>query len=232
VSDDSRGAFKRLAATRPTEPAKALSIDKRRALEQVARQIASCRRCRQSGTGKPVAGEGNPDADIVFVGEAPGRREAELGRPFVGRAGRWLRRALRDIGLDEDSVYFTNAVTYRPSHRKPGSADVAHARTHLLQELEVINPRIVVLLGSTACAGALSEKVAVRDRHGATVERDGRTYLITCHPAAAARFPAIRKAVRQDLSTLKALLARSRGRRRPRLRLLSERNRRRAQLPR
>lgn len=192
-----------------------MRIDKRPALEHMARQIASCRRCRQSGVGKPVVGEGNPDAEIVFVGEAPGRREAESGRPFVGRAGQWLRGALRNIGLDEHSVYFTNPVKYRPVRRKPGRADLAHARVHLLQQLNIINPRIVVLLGSTACAGALSEKVAVRDRHGTIIERDGRTYLITCHPEAAARFPAIRKAVRQDLSTLKALVAGSSARRRP-----------------
>jgi DNA polymerase len=159
-----------------------------------------------------VVGEGNPDAEIVFVGEAPGRREAESGRPFVGRAGQWLRRALRTIGLNGQAVYFTNAVRYRPAHGKPRRSDVAHARVHLLEQLSIISPRIVVLLGRTACAAALGETVAVRQRHGTSIERDGRTYLITCHPSAAARFPAIRKAVRHDLSILKTLVDESSAR--------------------
>lgn len=186
-----------------------LSIDKRVALERMAKRIASCRKCRRRGLGKPVVGEGNPDAEVVLVGEAPGRSEAESGRPFVGRAGQWLRQALRHIGLDEHSVYFTNPVKYRPVQRKPTPEDVAHGRVHLLQQLDIIDPRIVVLLGSTACLGVLNEKVTVRGRHGAIIERDGRTYLITCHPAAAARFPAIRRAVRRDFSVLKTLIARS-----------------------
>lgn len=180
------------------------------ALDAIARQIGSCRRCRQGGVGKPVAGEGSPDAEIVFVGEAPGRKEAESGRPFVGMAGQWLRRAIRRIGLDEGSVYLTSPVKYRPARRKPSPADVAHGQIHLLEQLDVLDPKIVVLLGSVACLGALNEKVSVRDRHGKVIEREGRTYLITCHPAAAARFPAIGKAVLQDFRKLKALVARLR----------------------
>src|SRR5918994_7799496 len=89
--------------------------NKSAALARIAKQIESCRRCRQQALGKPVAGEGSPDAEIVFVGEAPGRMEAESGRPFVGKAGQWLRRAIRGIGLDESSVYLTSPVKYRPA---------------------------------------------------------------------------------------------------------------------
>jgi uracil-DNA glycosylase family 4 len=163
--------------------------------------------------GNAVVGEGNPDAEIVFVGEAPGRKEAESGRPFVGQAGQWLRRSIRNMDLDEGAVYLTSPVKYRPVRGKPTRADVAHGRVHLLRQLEIIDPKIVVLLGNAACLAVLSEHVHVRDRHGRVIQRDGRTYLITYHPAAAARFPAIRKVVLQDFRKLTALVGQSRDRR-------------------
>ena len=132
--------------------------------------------------GQAVVGEGCADAQVVFVREAPGRHEAESGRPFVGKAGQWLRRAIRRIGLSEDAVYLTSPIKFRPSRRKPTATAVAHGRIHLRQQIDIINPRIVVLLGSTACLGVLSEKVAVRARHGGLIERDGRTYLIYLPP--------------------------------------------------
>jgi DNA polymerase len=180
--------------------------DKAVALRRLARQTESCRRCRRGGIGKAVVGERSADARIVFVGEAPGRHEAESGRPFVGQAGQWLRRAIRGIGLDEEEVYLTSPIKYRPKWRKPTAADIAHGRVHLRQQIDIINPRIVVLLGSTACLGVLKEKIAVRARHGSLVERNGRTHLITCHPAAAARFPAIRRAVQRDFRKLRRLV--------------------------
>src|SRR5439155_10194362 len=81
---------------------------KRAALREIERQIATCRQCKRGAVGNPVPGEGNPDADVVFIGEAPGRQESETGRPFVGRAGQWLRAAIKNIGLDERAVYCTN----------------------------------------------------------------------------------------------------------------------------
>jgi DNA polymerase len=150
-------------------------------------------------------GEGNADAQIVFVGEAPGRHEAESGRPFVGQAGQWLRRAIRGIGLDEDVVYLTSPIKYRPKRPKLRRADIAHARVHLREQIDIIEPRVIVLLGNTACLGVLNENIAVRARHGSLVERDGRAHFITCHPAAAARFPAIRRAVQGDFRKLRRL---------------------------
>ena len=89
------------------------------ALRKVAKQIEFCRRCRRDGIGKAVVGEGSADAQVVFVGEAPGRHEAESGRPFVGKAGQWLRRAIRGIGLHENPVFITSAIKYRRKRRKP-----------------------------------------------------------------------------------------------------------------
>jgi DNA polymerase len=186
-----------------------MNRDKRAALDQVARQIASCATCRRRGGGSIISGEGNPDAAVVFVGEAPGRSELQLRRPFVGRAGQWLRRAIRNIGLNEQDVYFANSIAYRPVDRKPTRADVAHGRIHLQKQLAIVDPRIVVLLGNTACSSVLQQNVAVRERHGTLVDREGATYLITCHPSAAARFPAIGRAVQRDFQRLKKILAQS-----------------------
>ena len=110
-----------------------------------------------------------------------------------------------DIGLNEHAAYLTSPVKYRPARGRPSRAAVAHGRLHLRRQLDILDPKIVVLLGQVACRGALNEEVAVRKRHGLIVERAGTTYLIICHPAAAARFPAIRKAVLQDFRTLKRL---------------------------
>ena len=184
-----------------------MSEGKRAALDRVARQISACRQCRQGAVGKPVAGEGNPDADVVFVGEGPGRHEAESGRPFVGRAGQWLRAAIKNSGLDEHLVYLTSPVKYRRARRTITAADVAHGRTHLLEQLDIIDPRIVVLLGKVACLAVLGEHVPVRERHGQVIGGPARSYLITCHPAAAARFPEIRRAVQQDFRKLRTLVA-------------------------
>jgi uracil-DNA glycosylase family 4 len=137
----------------------------------IARQIESCRRCKRGGVGKAVAGEGSADAEIVFVGEAPGRHEAESGRPFVGQAGQWLHRAIQSIGLDEKAVYLTSPIKYCRARGTPTTADITHGRIHVRQQIDVIDPRIVVLLGSTACLGVLNEKIAVWAQHGRLIER-------------------------------------------------------------
>ena len=179
---------------------------KAQALRRIARQIESCRTCKRGAVGKAVVGEGSANAQIVFVGEAPGRHEAESGRPFVGQAGQWLRRAIQTSGLHEDTVYLTSPIKYRRM-RGATAADVAHGGIHLRQQIDIINPRIVVLLGSTACLAVLNEQIAVRAQHGRFIDRDGRTHLVTCHPAAAARFPAVRRIVQQDFRKLSRLAA-------------------------
>jgi DNA polymerase len=150
---------------------------------------------------------GRAGALVVFVGEAPGRHEAEAGRPFVGRSGQWLRRAIQGIGLDETETYLTSAIKRRRARGAPTAADIAHGAIHLRRQLDIIHPRVVVLLGRVACLAVLNERIPVCARHGSLIERHGRTYLVTCHPAAAARFPAIRRAVLQDFRKLKRLVA-------------------------
>ncbi|MEW6585028.1 MAG: uracil-DNA glycosylase [Nitrospirota bacterium] len=177
-------------------------------LDRIAREIEHCPECIKWGSGKAVPGEGNPDARIFFVGEAPGKEESSTGRPFVGRSGKFLRSALRDIGLDEKEIYISSPVKYRPKQATPSRKNVEHGFIHLEKQLAAINPEIVVLLGRIACLAVLGEKVTVEKAHGSVIRRSGKIYLITFHPAAAMRFPSIRRKFVSDFRKLKRLIGR------------------------
>lgn len=192
--------------------------DKATELEKIAREIERCRVCQKDKSGKAVPGEGNPDAEVVFIGEAPGRREAKTGRPFIGRSGKFLRTLIREIGLKEKGVFITSPVKYLPDRgtpRKaalpprgftPSKSDINHGRLHLLKQLKIIDPKIVVLLGKVACFGVLEEDLAINKRHGEVIQKNGKTYFITFHPSAALRFPPIKKLFIEDFGKLKTLI--------------------------
>jgi uracil-DNA glycosylase len=176
-------------------------MDKQKKLNKITNEIENCIVCKQGKSGKAVPGEGNPDAKVVFIGEAPGRQEAVTGRPFIGRSGQLLRSLIRGIGLKEADVYITSPVKYLPDSGTPTSQDIAHGRIHLQQQLAVIRPKFVVLLGRVAAEGVLHEKVAITKEHGQIIgksfnkaqdkrsEQTGIKYFLTFHPAAALRFP-------------------------------------------
>jgi uracil-DNA glycosylase len=176
-------------------------------LLKIAGEIEVCEICRQGKVGSAVVGEGNPYARIVFIGEAPGKEEAKIGRPFIGRSGRFLRSLIREIGLEEKEVFITSPVKYLPRRGTPTKADIAHGRIHLLQQLTVIDPEIIVLLGSVASLAVLDRKVAVSQEHGKMNKKGDQTYLITFHPAAAMRFPKIRKEFYDDFKKLRELIS-------------------------
>ncbi len=120
--------------------------DKQKKLEAIAREIEKCRQCRKGKHGKAVPGEGSPNAKIAFIGEAPGREEAKTGRPFIGRSGKLLRSLIRDAGLREQDVFITSPVKYLPDRGTPSADDIAHGRIHLSKQLDIIDPKFVVLL--------------------------------------------------------------------------------------
>ena len=182
-------------------------MNKEQALKRIASEIMHCRLCRKGGTGKAVPGEGNPDARIVFIGEAPGREEAKTGRPFVGRSGKLLRQAIRDIGLDESAVFITSPVHYLPLRGTPSTAMIHHGRQHLFEQLSVIKPDMIVLLGNSACIALLDGKVEITKKHGSLVRKDDRTYFITVHPAYAVRFTKGKELMLSDFAALKGLIA-------------------------
>lgn len=175
-------------------------------LEKIAEEIRACKICKAGKIGKAVPGEGNADADIVFLGEAPGKKEAESGRPFVGRTGKVLRGLIKDVGLKDENVYITSPVKYLPNYATPTPKDIEHGKTHLLKQLDVIRPKIVVLMGRVAALAVLNKNVPIAKEHGKIVKQDGITYLITYHPAAPLYSPKVREELVKDFKILKKLI--------------------------
>lgn len=184
--------------------------EKAAALLAIAQKVRRCRTCRRDKIGVAVPGEGSPEADIVFLGEAPGKEEAKAGRPFIGRSGKLLRALIADAGLKAEEVFITSPVKYLPMHVTPTLAEVAHGRKHLAEQFAVIQPKIVVLLGRTACLAALGESCEIAKVHGTIVEREGVRYLRTYHPAAPLYSPKLRTELADDFKKLKRLLQKNR----------------------
>lgn len=189
-------------------------MNKQQELSKIEWEIKNCKTCKINKSGMPVPGEGNPDADVVFIGEAPGKQEAAIGRPFIGRSGQLLRSLIRGIGLKEEDVFIASPVKYLPNGPDgtpggtPKPADIAHGRIHLMKQFAVIQPKVVMLLGRVAAEGVLERKVAVVSEHGEVIEeKDGIKYFLTIHPAAALRFPLKYKPLlKEDFQRLKMLL--------------------------
>ena len=145
-----------------------------------------------------VPGEGNPDADVVFVGEAPGASEDKQGRPFVGSAGKLLDGLLEAAGLERDDVFITNVVKARPpGNRDPKADEVEHHLPWLLAQLEIIEPKLIVPLGRHAL-GRFVADVKIGEVHGQVVESDGRTIFPMYHPAAALHNQSLRPTLHED----------------------------------
>jgi uracil-DNA glycosylase len=181
-------------------------MNKEQALNEIAAEIRACRLCKKDGLGKAVPGEGNPDARVVFVGEAPGKEEAKSGRPFIGRSGKFLRKMIRELGLEENEVFITSPGHYLPLRGTPSKETIIHGRQHLFKQLSVIKPKIVVLLGNSACVAMLDSKMEMSRSHGTLVEKEGRKYFITFHPAYAMRFPDGKKLFIRDFFELGRIL--------------------------
>jgi uracil-DNA glycosylase family 4 len=153
-----------------------------------------------------VPGEGNPHAAVVFVGEAPGAKEDELGRPFVGAAGRVLDELLAGIGLDRGDVFITNVLKARPpQNRDPRPDEVEHHRAWLDAQLEAIRPELVVPLGRHALA-RLVPGAKIAEVHGRRIEHEGRAYFPLYHPAVAlygrSKLPELEADMRRLAATL------------------------------
>jgi DNA polymerase len=155
---------------------------------------------------KLVPGEGNPDAEVVIVGEAPGAAEDEQGRPFVGRAGKLLDALLAEAGLVREEVFITNVVKARPpDNRDPKAPEVRHYLPWLIAQLEVIEPTLVVPLGRHPLAHfAPAAKIAAV--HGAVLETEARRLFPLYHPAAALHNPGLRETLVEDARALRAAL--------------------------
>ena len=154
-------------------------------LDSIAENVRECQKCELCETRiKAVPGKGNFDADVIFVGEAPGRNEDIHGEPFVGAAGKRLDMILEDTGIDRKDVYITNIVKCRPpKNRVPSKKEEESCNDFIKQEIEIINPKIICVMGNTAY-GTLLDGKEITKNHGKIVEEDGRKFFVTFHPAA------------------------------------------------
>lgn len=149
-----------------------------------------------------VPGEGNPDAAVVFVGEAPGANEDKQGRPFVGSAGRILAELLADAGLVREDVFITNVVKARPpKNRDPKRDEIEHHLPWLIRQLDVIAPRFVVPLGRHALAH-FAPDAKIGEAHGTVIETDQRSVFPMYHPAAAIYNRSLRETLSEDARKL------------------------------
>ena len=154
-------------------------------LDSIAENVRECQKCELCETRiKAVPGKGNFDANVIFVGEAPGRNEDIHGEPFVGAAGKRLDMILEDTGIDRKDVYITNIVKCRPpKNRVPSKKEEESCNDFIKQEIEIINPKIICVMGNTAY-GTLLDGKEITKNHGKIVEKDGRKFFVTFHPAA------------------------------------------------
>lgn len=181
-------------------------MDKAIALQKIAKQIAVCAVCKAEKSGLPVPGEGNPDADVMFLGEAPGKNEAKTGRPFIGRSGQLLRRMIREAGFNEADVYITSPVKYLPDRGTPTKEHIKHGKIHLSKQLEVIQPKYIALMGATAVFAIFGKSMPIMKVHGNVVKENGYTYIIMLHPAAVLRFPKYAPLMKADFKKLASLI--------------------------
>ncbi len=155
-------------------------------LEELAARASVCVRCRlaKSRT-QAVFGVGNPNADVMFIGEGPGYHEDKQGEPFVGAAGQLLTRLLGEIGLRREDVYIANVVKCRPpGNRDPMPDEIEACRPYLVGQLENIRPRLVVTLGNFATRVILDRQVSISRVRGQRFDVDGLAVIPTFHPAA------------------------------------------------
>jgi len=181
-------------------------MSKKEDLEKIAEEIKNCEECKRSKFGLPVPGEGSPNAKIMFLGEAPGINESKIGKPFVGKSGKFLNKLLESIGIKREEVFITSPVKYYPGKRAPTNEEISHGMVHTWKQIEIINPKIIVLLGNVAIKGTLGKNYKISEIHGKPIKKDGRIYFPTFHPSAARRFPKIRKLVEEDFKKLKKII--------------------------
>jgi uracil-DNA glycosylase len=170
-------------------------------------EILECKKCplhlRRTNA---VPGTGNYNAKLMIIGEGPGRDEDIQGKPFVGKAGKLLTQLLSEIGISREEVYITNVVKCRPpDNRVPEESEIEACRDYLRRQIEIINPKIILLLGSTALKAVIGEKSITKVR-GEEIEIDGIIYLPTFHPAAVLRDESNKlPQIREDFRKLKEL---------------------------
>src|SRR5919201_6532120 len=188
------------------------AAERRERLVEVYREAVDCQRCPLAATRtKVVFGAGNADADLMFIGEAPGAEEDRQGLPFVGRAGQLLTELLAGIGMRREDVWICNTVKCRPpGNRDPQPAEIEACHPYLMSQIALIEPRVVATLGNFATKLITGSRAGITRVRGTPQVHEiaGRTVFVmpVLHPAAALRTPSLVATLRDDFASLAALL--------------------------
>lgn len=180
-------------------------MDKARVLEEFKREVELCQKCDlRKGCQRVIFGEGNSDAGIMLIGEGPGREEDRLGRPFVGRAGQLLDKILNACGFDRmNHVYIANIVKCRPpGNRAPLPDEKEYCLPYLYKQIEIIDPKIIILLGATALQGLIDPKARISKMRGMWLMWENRYVMPTYHPAALLRNPNLKRPTWEDFKLI------------------------------
>ena len=186
-----------------------ISADKAENLERLKKSIGAIKNCSlKSSATNIVFGDGNPKSKIMLVGEAPGSNEDQEGLPFVGRAGALLDKMLASINLNRKNVYISNIINYRPpENRRPTDEEVNRYMPFIKKHIEIINPKILVLLGSTAMNALIGNDIVISKARGKWIDKEfgscKTSVIITFHPAFLMRQPAQKKMAWIDLKMIR-----------------------------
>jgi uracil-DNA glycosylase family 4 len=177
-------------------------------LEEIAAKVKKCTRCSLYATAtKAVPGEGDPKAELVCVGEAPGAKEDETGRPFVGQAGQLLTKILAAIDMTREQVFICNVLKHRPpGNRNPLPEEVEACSPYLIRQLELIKPKVIVAFGTFAAQTLLNTKTPLGQLRGLVHRYHGIPLIVTYHPAALLRNPAWKRPTWEDVKLARRIL--------------------------
>jgi DNA polymerase len=193
----------------PSEPTLTIARTATEALAAIRTDIGDCTRCKLHTLGRKqiVFGVGSPEADLMFVGEAPGADEDEQGIPFVGRAGQLLTKIIEAIDLRRDDVYIANIIKCRPpQNRNPEPDEVAACEPFLFRQIEVIKPKVIVALGKYAAQTLLRTDAPISRLRGRLFDYRGAKLIPTFHPAYLLRNPSSKREVWEDMKLVRSLL--------------------------
>jgi len=191
------------------------AVERASALRTYADETAECTRCPlAAGRTQVVFGVGNPDADLMFVGEAPGFHEDQQGIPFVGQAGKLLDQLLGGIGLQRSDIYIANVLKCRPpGNRDPQPEEIAACESHLFRQIELIQPKLVATLGNFATKLLSGKPLGITRVHGheqeVTLGQSSVLLYPLYHPAAALYTPSMLKVLEEDFARIPALIERT-----------------------
>ena len=176
-------------------------------LEKIKEQVTGCKNCDLYRTRtNSVPGKGSFRAEVIFVGEAPGRTEDLKGEPFVGTAGKKLSLALEEAGISRDEVYITNIVKCRPpNNRVPSKTEKEKCQDYIQKEIQIIKPKIICILGNTAFGSILGGNEITKYR-GKIARKENQLYFITIHPAATIYNQELIEVLKEDIKKLFVLI--------------------------